>query len=116
MSQTLPMNVLENVRGVLLPGVFQLVGESGVRSADIFVDHVEDCLILGVSHRLVTRCEIDDGTWKRVFYPRAAADFGLPRRPSGELLVADRKSLSARAAAAAKGKPRRKPGKVRCRY
>lgn len=102
--------LLSNVRDLLLPGVYMAAahGHVGrdVKTADLSIDYLHDTIDLHVCHRLVTRREIDDQSYKRNVADKIKRAL-LWAEPTAKDLRVERRRLHWRGETARKGKPRK---------
>lgn len=96
-------------RDLLLPALHGLMKWAGstVRDVSLEKNFTEDAIDLVVRHRLFTRRDVDDGTYKANFRGRVAKMICADQMPNGRALVVERRSFLARAAKIRKTKPRK---------
>lgn len=102
-------NKLTSTQCLLEPAIREAMAYAGknVKNASLFVDFSEDDINLRVTHRLFSRSEIDDGSFKLSFRSRVARALQADQMPNGRHLVVERRSFLARAARIRKSKPKK---------
>jgi hypothetical protein len=109
MAMMISKDTMSGVVDLLNPGLRGDMAYKGqrVKSAELWVDPVEDSIQLGVVHVLFTRQEILDRSYVKSFRSRVAEAILATSMPNGRQLVVDRRSFLARAARVRKNKPKK---------
>lgn len=104
-----PYKSMGAMRDLLLPALRAAKAYAGrnVKEVDLFIDHVEDTLDLAVRHKLFSRQEIEDGSFKLSFRSRVEAAMLSAEVPNGRRLTVERRSFLARGARIRKAKPKK---------
>jgi hypothetical protein len=91
-------SLTEVVKDLLEPAIRDMDGyaSSTVKRVDIWHDMTEDEILIGVAHRLFTRREIDDGTYKLSFRSRISTMLGADLPKIGREITVERRQLLAR--------------------
>jgi len=101
----MPMFTLVNE---LAPALFSIKGDSGVLDARMQVNHLHDHVELLVAHKIISRRELDDGSYRRLAMPRIAKALLVDEdRATAKRDRVQRRQLLARGREARASKPRK---------
>jgi hypothetical protein len=109
------VNTWGSLRNVVLPAVWaqsRRAEREGipVHRADLHADYLSDALMLTVEYRLLSRRDMDNGTWRDDVVARLQSAMQLLHRtPQAKALCVDRRRLAGRGEMARKAKAVRKP-------